>query len=276
MRWPFNMLNGSQMGTQMMYTHQEYGTALQVAKFQAPVPRDASNSNNNEAGSNSINCVAVKMAYKAGTYSAVIAIPEGDLERHRKYGPPLTLKGGQDYSAALVACRQAITSGLNPESPKGNTRLQWQQIGSNDLEGIHLYLPRFEIEFEANLTDALKSAGLDSIFRSGDFTKMTAAGDMEIKQVVQKLYVKVDESGTEAAAVTAFFPQAACAPGPPPKELYVRFDRPFVFSIVHEASGLALFIGEVYKPEVWKEEDPRTKDGGSFQFMPLGKQHWAD
>ncbi len=31
--------------------------------------------------------------------------------------------------------------------------------------------------------------------------------------------------------------------------LEFKFDRPFIFEIVHEASGLELFTGEVYVPE---------------------------
>ena len=31
----------------------------------------------------------------------------------------------------------------------------------------------------------------------------------------------------------------------------LRFDRPFVFDIVHDASGLQLFTSEVLRPEAW-------------------------
>lgn len=35
--------------------------------------------------------------------------------------------------------------------------------------------------------------------------------------------------------------------GRPPLEF--NFDRPFIFDIVHQASGLELFTGEIYVPE---------------------------
>ena len=38
------------------------------------------------------------------------------------------------------------------------------------------------------------------------------------------------------------------------EEIELRFDRPFVFAVVHRASRLALFCGEVHQPEAWKEE----------------------
>lgn len=33
----------------------------------------------------------------------------------------------------------------------------------------------------------------------------------------------------------------------------LRFDRPFVFDIVHDETGLALFVGDIYKVEEWKK-----------------------
>jgi serpin B len=35
-------------------------------------------------------------------------------------------------------------------------------------------------------------------------------------------------------------------------EIELKFDRPFVFAVVHGPTSLALFAGEVYKPEAWK------------------------
>lgn len=36
------------------------------------------------------------------------------------------------------------------------------------------------------------------------------------------------------------------------EEIELKFDRPFVFAVVHGPTGLALFAGEVYTPEAWK------------------------
>jgi serpin B len=33
------------------------------------------------------------------------------------------------------------------------------------------------------------------------------------------------------------------------EEMELRFDRPFIFAVVHAPSGLALFCGEVHNPE---------------------------
>ena len=57
--------------------------------------------------------------------------------------------------------------------------------------------------------------------------------------------VIVDEKGTEAAAATAM---AFDESGPPPADLTVVADRPFLWTIVHEDTGAALFLGRLVNP----------------------------
>ena len=55
----------------------------------------------------------------------------------------------------------------------------------------------------------------------------------------------VDEKGTEAAAVTAgIFAES----GPPPADLTIVADRPFLWAIVHEDTGALLFVGRLVDP----------------------------
>ena len=57
--------------------------------------------------------------------------------------------------------------------------------------------------------------------------------------------VIVDEEGTEAAAATAMmFPTSA----PPPPDLTIVADRPFLWAIVHQATGALLFVGRLVDP----------------------------
>ena len=57
--------------------------------------------------------------------------------------------------------------------------------------------------------------------------------------------VIVDEKGTEAAAATAM---AFAESGPPPADLTVVADRPFLWTIVHEDTGAVLFLGRLVDP----------------------------
>ena len=104
------------------------------------------------------------------------------------------------------------------------------------------------------LTRQLQVLGITAPFRPGDLTRaaVDAGGspvpDLAVSDVLQKVYVKVYEEGTEAAAATAVVMTRAAFG--PISELEVRFDRPFFYAVVHEPSGLALFAGQVHRPEV--------------------------
>lgn len=242
----FRKLDGSRIDAPMMFLHLKKGTAVQGTNLEATLP----------GTSNKVPCVAVKMAYQGGTYSAVAAMPVGDLKEDSP-GGKLTLESGQDYADALTSCRETVVAGLghgnNGKHGGDSNSLLWKTIGDPTMKAIKIYLPRFEIEFGTSLAPALKKAGLGAIFQPGDFTGITAEGSLAVSDVVHKVYVKVDEKGTEAAAATAAIMMKMAMTRPPP-ELFVNFNRPFVFSVIHEESGLALFTGEVYKPEEWKQK----------------------
>ena len=57
--------------------------------------------------------------------------------------------------------------------------------------------------------------------------------------------VLVDEKGTEAAAATAL---AFTTSGPPPADLTIVADHPFLWAIVHEDTGAILFLGRLVDP----------------------------
>lgn len=106
---------------------------------------------------------------------------------------------------------------------------------------VPVALPRFELEWDANLNEALQSLGMVSAFHGGDFTPMSPAGPA-LATVVQKTYITVDEQGTEAAAVTGG--AMVDSAGPPP----FRVDRPFAFTVSDRETGAVLFLGSVHDP----------------------------
>ena len=64
--------------------------------------------------------------------------------------------------------------------------------------------------------------------------------------VFHKGFVRVDEKGTEAAAATAGVMGEGARLEAPPRQ--VKADRPFLFIIRDNASGLVLFLGRVSDP----------------------------
>ncbi len=104
-----------------------------------------------------------------------------------------------------------------------------------------LALPRFELEWDAELNDVLTGLGMGSAFGGGDFTPMSPANPY-LATVVQKTYIRVDEEGTEAAAVTGGAMRESA--GPPPFEV----DRPFAFTVSDRETDTILFLGTVHDP----------------------------
>ena len=69
---------------------------------------------------------------------------------------------------------------------------------------VHLELPKFELEFSSSLKSTLQKLGMLQPFNksTADFSEMKKEKDIYIDEVIQKTYLKVDEKGTEAAAVS--------------------------------------------------------------------------
>ncbi|HSJ27168.1 MAG TPA: serpin family protein, partial [Acidimicrobiia bacterium] len=80
-----------------------------------------------------------------------------------------------------------------------------------------------------------------------DFTGLTEQRELFVSGVLHKSFVSVDEAGTEAAAATAVV--VGTTSGPVGEPMVLRFDRPFVFFVQHDATGSMLFAGVVENPQ---------------------------
>ncbi len=108
-----------------------------------------------------------------------------------------------------------------------------------------IQLPKFELEYKYNLNDVLKALGMEISFsENADFTNLYKPGGVFISNVEHKTYVKVDEEGTEAAAVTSVEFGATSIGG----GFVMRMDRPFIYIIRESNSGSILFMGKIVKP----------------------------
>jgi serine protease inhibitor len=117
----------------------------------------------------------------------------------------------------------------------------------SEKEGT-IQLPRFTLEYELKLNDALKTLGMAIAFEpfQADFTKLyEGPQNAYISEVKHKSFVEVDEEGTEAAAVTSV---GVAVTSVDPEIFWMRVDRPFVFAIRENNSQTILFIGKVIDP----------------------------
>lgn len=116
-------------------------------------------------------------------------------------------------------------------------------------DNVVVKMPRFKFEFETKLVEVLKQMGMIDAFSdtSADFSKISDVF-LVISDVIHKTYIDVNETGTEAAAVTAIVFETTSA-GPGVEKTYFTVDKPFVFAITEKDTDAILFIGEVQKPE---------------------------
>jgi serpin B len=116
---------------------------------------------------------------------------------------------------------------------------------------VRVTLPRFETEFSLSLADILIKMGMPAAFdpNSADFSGMADLTDerLFISDVLHKAFIKVDESGTEAAAATVVIMETAMMPMPE-EAIDFRVDRPFVYVIYDNLTGSILFMGRVLNP----------------------------
>lgn len=114
------------------------------------------------------------------------------------------------------------------------------------IQYVDLSVPKFEIEYDTGLVEILKYSGIKRAFsNSAEFEGMFDRGNMCISDAVHKTYIKIDEEGTEAAAVTAIMMNAtAIGPTQKPKPVIVKFNKPFTFVVKDNTNGEILFMGE--------------------------------
>lgn len=115
---------------------------------------------------------------------------------------------------------------------------------------IQVIIPKFKIAYDTTFNKVLADMGMGVAFspKYANFTNINPDKSLHlhISQVKQKSYVKVDEEGTEAAAVTAVS-MGVTAVGPTEPPVF-RADRPFVYLIRERTSGTILFIGKMENP----------------------------
>ena len=137
-----------------------------------------------------------------------------------------------------------------PEEGK-NTNDVIDYLNQNGLSFLHetgtynvdLKLPRFETESTADdLIEVLKKMGMQRVFADAEIPNM-CDNNVFIGMMRQKAIIKVNETGTEAAAVTMAGAVPDCAEGPRPRAVFYA-DHPFVYVIRESSTGVVLFVGK--------------------------------
>ena len=148
-----------------------------------------------------------------------------------------------DEGISLASWAQSVTV---EKWQKWNKDLAYSQTGTRPPL-VKVVIPRFELTYEKKLNDLLKEMGMDLAFSAGfaDFSPMTDI-QVYIDEVKHKTYLKVNEFGAEAAAVTSV---GIVETSLPIIEKEIVMDRPFMVVLHDYSDGTILFAGLVNDPK---------------------------
>jgi len=140
---------------------------------------------------------------------------------------------------------------LASQKSQGNfTQRMFSSVEGLRITHMDLAIPKFEASYTESLVDELKELGMTDPFISAkaDFSLMTESKskDLVIGEVLHKTFIRVDEKGSEAAAVTAVMMRATSMPMR--EKLDLRFDRPFFYAIIDREAQIPLFMGTMENP----------------------------
>ena len=120
-------------------------------------------------------------------------------------------------------------------------------LDSAEQTSVRTALPKFKMEYSAELNEMLMNAGIKTAFdeEKADFSKMGTykGGNIYLDEVLHKTYINVDNMGTTAGAVTKI--EMATKTSLDRNEETVILNRPFMFMILDAKSMLPIFAGAV-------------------------------
>ena len=123
-------------------------------------------------------------------------------------------------------------------------KADWGKLRNSPRETeVDVWFPKFESKFKIKLNDLLSAMGMPLAFSAADFSAMSPAAN-RLSFVQQDGAIKVDEEGSEAAAVSvAGMEKNAVSVGGPQVALF-HADHPFIYLITEASTGAVLFAGK--------------------------------
>lgn len=119
----------------------------------------------------------------------------------------------------------------------------WMNESHFQPSKVEVLLPRLEFRQSSDLMSSLRAAGLGNSFEEADAFSQISQETIRLSGILQKVYFKVDEEGTEAAAATAIFGRSIAEAAP--EQALISFDKPFAFGLRDRSTGMLLVSGYV-------------------------------
>ena len=154
--------------------------------------------------------------------------------------------GGDAFTMVIALPPDGATVQQLVADLDGETWNRWMS-SLGPLNGAPVSMPRYEVEWKGVLNGTLQALGMEDAFipHQADFSRLAEqpfASNLYVSDVVQKTWLRVDEEGTEAAAVTSVGVRVTSMP------VGLTVDRSFIMAIRERHSGTILFLGVIDDP----------------------------
>ena len=151
---------------------------------------------------------------------------------------------GNQVSMTLVLPKEGRSLADLEKTLSSGTVAGWDRAMKQ--RNVKLKLPKFELSSELDLKQLLGAMTSTGLFASPDLSRMLEGASPMVTDASQDAVIKVDESGTEAAALTTITVGRSVKPRPQPTEM--TLDRPFMYLVRDRVAGTIYFMGRVVDP----------------------------
>lgn len=122
--------------------------------------------------------------------------------------------------------------------------IEWNKMDFTKKTFDEVLVPHFETKTNIDLKNLLKGMGVQSIFIQYANSLNQITDSLYVSEYEQIAKIKVNEKGTEAAAVTHCTMAIWGGKSPVEHNIFIA-NHPFIYAIVDEKTGAILFVGRV-------------------------------
>lgn len=123
-------------------------------------------------------------------------------------------------------------------------KIEWNKMKFTEKNFDEVLVPHFETKTNIDLKKLLEGMGIQSIFIQYANSLNQITDSLYVSEYEQTARIKVNERGTEAAAVTHCTMGIWGGMSPVEHNIFIA-NHPFIYAIVDEKTGAILFVGRV-------------------------------
>ena len=154
-------------------------------------------------------------------------------------------KGGEYSFVGILPPEGMSTEEYVKKIAEDPTGFSEAYLSADSTRDVYVVMPEFKTEYGLVMDDVLDQLGVKEAYTNGAHFLAMVTDDstpVQIGTVIHKTMIDVDRHGTKAAAATVVV-MDECAAVEMDEPYRVVLDRPFVYAIVDNASGVPVFLG---------------------------------